>query len=83
MFITKKELKKRIDEEVAKVRMEADRRLEEARDRDWQNQRDQEFRMMSDRRYQEINRRLLELEKKAGLYSEPKECPLAITKSAY
>lgn len=83
MFITKKELRKRIDEEVAKVHMEADRRLEEMREREWQNQREQDFRLMYDRRCDDINRRLVELEKKAGLYSEPKECPYAPTKSAY
>ncbi len=83
MFITKKELRKRIDEEVAKTRLEADRRLEEMREREWQNQRAKDFRMMSDRMYEEINRRLVELEKKTGLYSEPTACPLAVTKSSY
>lgn len=63
--------------------MEADRRLEEMRDREWQNQREQDFRIVSERRYEEINRRLVELEKKAGLYSEPKACPCAPTKSSY
>ena len=79
MFITKKKLTER----EAKINAEWERKFAEYDERRWRMESDDRYREDVSRHFSAIEKRIYELEKKAGLAEETVTCPMAPKTSSF